>query len=94
LARRGAAVARDVTPVVSQRRFTVGCGGIAAAHVDHATLIGVGLFAVQFHHEAEFLVAAVTESAASVRFGERGLTLGGGQSMRALDVAVVTEFEH
>jgi len=81
-------------PVVSQRRSTVGRGGIVPARVYPASFIGVGLFPVQFNYETEFLVAAVAESPAPVRFHERDLMLGNGQTVRALDVTVITEFEH
>jgi len=54
----------------------------------------VGQLSVQFDHYAEIAVIAVAESEAPVRLCESNLALRGGQSVRALYVAVVTEFEY
>jgi phosphoglycolate phosphatase-like HAD superfamily hydrolase len=93
LRRRAAGSAGDVVPVVAQRRAAAGRGVVVAAAVLAAPFRGVRLPAVQLDDQPVCAVVPVTEAAPAVGLGERRLPTCPGQSVRALDVAVVTELE-
>jgi phosphoglycolate phosphatase-like HAD superfamily hydrolase len=93
LRRRRAGVPRDLVPVVPQRRAAVGDGIVVAAPVPAALVFGVCLLAVELDDQPVVRVVAVAEAAAAVRLGERDLSPGGWQPVRALNVPVVTELQ-
>jgi phosphoglycolate phosphatase len=93
LRRRAAAMAGDVVPVVAQRRAAAGRGVVVAAAVLAAPFRGVRELPVELDDEPELLVIAVAEAAAAAGLGERHLLACPGQPVRALDAAVVPEFQ-